>query len=419
MTLPIPDSFCLLPWIHTHVTAQGFRKLCCIDSARASEPGQPHSKSLAEFWNSEEMRDVRRQMLGGTLPSRCLHCSTSNRAISYKDDVLARWPDWVQKAIACTSADGSTALRPFSFDYRSSTCNLKCRTCGPHSSTASEIEARRSQALQELGESVVSWDEAYLARRQTAAKIAREELLAAARAGVVRHLYWAGGEPLLDDTHWTVMLALADSGQAGGVDIAYNTNLTSFSYRGRSVEELWPRFKSVFVQVSVDGLGDAGEYIRTGFRTSSFIRNVNRLSAILLKYSSISIALDLTLTSVGLLHLGDVLRFALDRRLPVTAKLMVPRPINAYMAVEFLPRDVKDDWCRKWMEWIEASGAEALLSRVHATLSVALARESLFTEFAAAHSAHHAAIGAFEASRRDEGKFRILLSVDERLRLAP
>jgi hypothetical protein len=26
-----PDSFCLMPWIHAHVTAQGQRKLCCID----------------------------------------------------------------------------------------------------------------------------------------------------------------------------------------------------------------------------------------------------------------------------------------------------------------------------------------------------------------------------------------------------
>ena len=310
-------------------------------------------QTLDEYWNSEEVRSVRRQMLGGTLPERCSNCSAAgNRALSYKDDMLARWPDEIGRAIASTAADGSTDSKPITFDYRSSTCNLRCRTCGPHSSTSAEIEARRSDRLQQLGEEAQKWDAAYLGRRSAAMENARDDLMKAAGEGRIRHLYWAGGEPLMDETHWEVMGELVRSGEAAHVDVAYNTNLTVFSYRGRNVEDIWPHFKSVFVQASIDGVGEAGEYIRTGFKTEIFARHLQTLLELARRHDRIRVMLDLTLTSVGLLHLGDFLLFAQECDVSVTAKLMVPRKINRYMAVEFLPSDVVDDWCRRWMAWI-------------------------------------------------------------------
>ena len=413
------ESFCLLPWIHAHVSAQGRRKLCCVDVPVADRAEGGPAASLEAYWNSEEVRNVRRQMLGGTLPQRCAHCSnTGNRTLSYKDEVLSRWPEMIEQAIASTADDGSTTLRPVTFDYRTSTCNLRCRICGPHSSTSAEIEARRTIALQELGEHVESWDHAYVERRAAALATARDELMAAARQGRVRHLYWAGGEPLMDTTHWEVMSELAASGEAANVDVAYNTNLTVFSYRGKSVEDVWPCFKSVYVQASVDGVGEAGEYIRTGFRTDIFTRNLDILLEMTGRHARIRAALDLTLTSVGLLHLGDLLRFALERRIHWTAKLMVPRDINRYMAVEFLPWEVRTDWCRKWMAWIEANDRDRLFDTVYSTLELASTRTTPQPGGPASpeRSLYDAqVIGAFEDARHDRGKFRHLLSVDRRL----
>jgi organic radical activating enzyme len=416
----VPDSFCLLPWIHAHVGAQGQRKLCCIDVSRERDPRLALSpvQTLDEYWNSEELKSVRLQMLGGTLPERCINCSdTGNRALSYKDDMLARWPDEIEKAIVSTAPDGSTDLKPITFDYRSSTCNLRCRTCGPHSSTSAEIEARRSERLQQVGEESAKWDDAYLGRRAAAMSNARDDLMEAARERRIRHLYWAGGEPLMDETHWEVMAELVSSGEAANVDVAYNTNLTVSSYRGRKVEDIWPRFKSVFVQASIDGVGEAGEYIRTGFKTELFATHLQHLLELTRRHDHVRAVLDLTLTSVGLLHLGDFLVFAQERDIGVTAKLMVPRKINRYMAVEFLPRDVKDDWCRRWMGWISRNDRTDLFATVDATLDLALSRDTLQPARPDAHQKVFDAevIAAFEEARRDSGTFRRLLSIDPRL----
>ena len=409
----IPKGFCLIPWIHAHVTAQGHRKLCCVDTVNLGNAPSPAQNRLADYWNSEEMKQVRRQMLAGELLPRCSDCSQqSNRAITYRDQMMARWPEWVGPAIAATNADGSTSLEPFTFDYRSSTCNLKCRICGPRYSTTLEMEIRRDPELQKLDRDPTFWDRGYIEARKEAQSIARDELLAAARAGTISHLYWAGGEPLFDETHWIVMNELIGTGHARHIDVAYNTNLTMLKFKGQTVEDIWPHFSHVTVQASVDGLGMAGEYIRSGFRTAHFSENMDALIALARKSPSIDIALDVTLTSFGLLHLGDLLQFAIDRHLKVTAKLMFPRKATNFMAVEFLPQAVKDDWCRRWMDFIIRNDREKLFDTLYEALDVALRRQS-FDAATVAESA--GAIAIFEKARGDQGTHRKLFDVDDRL----
>lgn len=411
--MPLPDSLCLMPWIHAHVDAQGLRGLCCMDMCRFDGP--VHNHSVEDYWNGEEMRGIRRQMISGRLPPRCAACKgDGNRALSLKDEVTARWPDWAEIVVGETAEDGSTTLRPFTFDYRNSVCNLKCRTCGPHSSTTSEAEARAVEAIGAIERDAGRWDQAYRAKRDAGHASARDELVAAARQGRIRQLYWAGGEPLFDATHWEVMNALVEGGHAQHVDVAYNSNLTLLSFKGQGVEELWPRFRSVHVQASVDGLGKAGEYIRSGFRTETFVRHVDSLRDLTRDVPTIRLTLDVTVTSLGLLYLGDLMQFAVERRLVTTAKLMVPRRINYYMAVDALPPEVARDWSDRWMGWILRHDTEGLLGVVYDVLLHHRKRETAPDPALLSQSA--GTIAAFEAARKEAGLFRQLCAVDARLK---
>ena len=97
---------------------------------------------------------------------------------------------------------------------------------------------------------------------------------------------------------------------------------------------------------------------------------------------------------------------------------MVPRKINRYMAVEFLPDDVRQDWCAKWKAWIARNDRTNLFAMVDATLDVALSRDTPQSTGPDAdkRTAFQAeVIAAFEEARRDSGTFRRLLSVDPRL----
>jgi organic radical activating enzyme len=354
-------------------------------------------------------------MLAGTLPARCGQCrGDGNRAQSLKDEVAARWPDQTDIIMQQTDAEGATTLRPYSFDYRSSVCNLKCRICSPTSSTTAEQEARHYPEIGDLETKVATWDRDYRARRGDAMAHARDELLERVRDNEIKHLYWAGGEPLFDETHWAVMSALVAGHHAAGVDVAYNTNLTMLAFKGQTVESIWPHFRSVHVQASVDGIGEAGEYIRSGFNSAVFTRNLDQLIALQASLPSLTISLDITITSLGLLHLGDLLRFALERDLKVSAKLMFPRAVNAHMAVEFLPPAVRDDWCNRWMDWILRNDTWGRMGVVY---------DVLLHSIRAPHAEpdpdrlrqSKAAIRAFENARGDLGTFAHLCAVDRRL----
>ncbi|WP_377292660.1 twitch domain-containing radical SAM protein [Rhizobium sp. SG2393] len=413
-----PSSLCLVPWIHAHVDAQGFRGLCCMDMARRGEAVRRRDESFEAFWNGAPMRAVRRQMLSGALPERCRLCrGDGNRSQSLKDQIAERWPGREPEIIAATDADGATTLRPFTFDYRTSICNLKCRTCGPLSSSSAEAEARQQDAIAAVETEGRSWDAAYRRFRATSVDAARGELLAAVKVGAVRQLYWAGGEPLADETHWSVMLALVESGQADSVDVAYNTNLTLLSHRQRSVETLWPAFRSVHVQASVDGLNAAGTYIRSGFDDAVFRANVETVRALAARFPTIRLTLDVTVTSVGLLHLGPLLEFALEAGIEVTGKFMVPRPVNAYLAVEALPDDVRRQWSEHWMDVILRRDENNRLGALYDLLRHGLTLPGRLDPGWEAAAVE--AIAAFETARQDAGGLRRLMAVDSRLAAFP
>ena len=63
-------SFCLAPWIHSYVSPQGLRQICCVSNNNFGV-----NKSLEEIWNSDEMKDIRLRMIKGEELSVCERCN--------------------------------------------------------------------------------------------------------------------------------------------------------------------------------------------------------------------------------------------------------------------------------------------------------------------------------------------------------
>jgi hypothetical protein len=67
---------------------------------------------------------------------------------------------------------------------------------------------------------------------------------------------------------------------AKNIEIKYATNLTSLGKGKRTIFEYWPSFKSVAVNVSIDGLGNSYEYIRGNASWSELISNIKEIQKI-------------------------------------------------------------------------------------------------------------------------------------------
>ena len=74
------DTFCIHPWSQLRLQSNGTATVCCQFNSGLtviSDDGSPLSlerHSLADIWNSEEMRSIRRAMVDGRTIPGCRQC---------------------------------------------------------------------------------------------------------------------------------------------------------------------------------------------------------------------------------------------------------------------------------------------------------------------------------------------------------
>jgi MoaA/NifB/PqqE/SkfB family radical SAM enzyme len=83
----------------------------------------------------------------------------------------------------------------------------------------------------------------------------------------------------MDPTHYKILDKLKPYGHQ--IEIKYATNGTTLGIsKGRTIHDYWPNFKSVAVNVSIDGLDAVYEYIRGNGDWNEVVQNIKVIQAI-------------------------------------------------------------------------------------------------------------------------------------------
>lgn len=244
-----PDTFCILPWNHLMISADQPVRTCCWGQ---KELGRADRHSLHSVWHSSDLQEIRDTLQANSYHPNCEQCyatealglqslrQKSNRNFS-RDIAQARQ---------------STPGQPPPFDLRyfdlrfSNLCNMRCRTCGHHSSSRWHAD---TQALDP------DYDQPVLIRAGAEPDSVWSQILP--HVSTVERVYFAGGEPLIMQEHWALLTELLAQGRTD-VNIRYNTNFSVMQFRSQTVFDIWPEFESVRVSASLDGEGARAEYIR-------------------------------------------------------------------------------------------------------------------------------------------------------------
>lgn len=265
----------------------GAIKICC----RSQPVGWIQESSLEEIWNGERMQTVRRQILSGERPDVCAPCfdledqgveSLRQRHINgvIPEARINLYPNALDQLT-------ENYTMPFEFPTMeiklNNLCNLKCRMCNPLDSTSWK-----------------DWDEVksfyekennYLV--PTVAKLVRvpgqyigpfdntnnwwndfERLIPH-----FRRVEFAGGEPLMDPQHYKILDMLKPYGK--NIELKYATNGTTLGIsKGRTIHDYWPHFRSIAVNVSIDGIHDVYNYIRSNSNFSEVERNIDEIKSL-------------------------------------------------------------------------------------------------------------------------------------------
>ena len=255
---------------------------CC----RSHPVGFIDKQSLEEIWNNDTMQRIRRQVLNGERPPECEPCfSLEDQGVESLRlrHITGKIPEARVNLYPDTPL---LEVMPFEIPTMelklNNLCNLKCRMCHPMDSTAwndwSEVKdfyKKEGNIMYAIVEEHNLESKPHLDKFQDNPEwwASLEKLLP-----YFRRVEFAGGEPLMDPQHYRILDMLAPYGDQ--IEIKYATNLTTLGKSNRTIWEYWPKFKSVAVNVSIDGIRDSYEYIRGNARWSELINNIRQIQTI-------------------------------------------------------------------------------------------------------------------------------------------
>jgi len=341
-----PDNLCMAPWTHTYLSPQTERRLCCasrepaqnfrqyIDTADGTNEYVP--QTIDEWWNGEHIRRVRRQMLAGELPAECEVCDKKllNTDV-YRDYFWHLFKHKYDDIARTTDDTGYTSMQPVSWDYRfTNLCNFKCRMCGPMLSSSWEAEARMDGKIEPWMETSVKQ-----AIEQFQKDTVEQEFARAVEEHRVEEIYWVGGEPLMYEQHWRYMQRIIELGDGLNVYARYNTNLSRVDYYGCNLyTDILEKIRDWQICASLDGVGEVGEYIRTGLNYNKFIDNFKQG----LEHSKHrrQMRLDFTLTTPGLTQILPIQTLAHELGVDLLVKVTFAFTPDIAMSPLFLTKDI-------------------------------------------------------------------------------
>jgi MoaA/NifB/PqqE/SkfB family radical SAM enzyme len=336
-------TFCMHPFTGLATREDGAIQACC----RSHPIGWIQDNTLEEIWNGAPMRLIRKEVLNGGRPPECEPCfrledqgveSLRQRHIAGKipEARINLYPN----AVAAMNEDYTMPFEIPTMELKlNNLCNLKCRMCHPGDSTSWNDWSEVKEFYK--GEGQVIFDiveEHNLERKPYLDKFddnpnwwnSFEKLLPH-----FRRVEFAGGEPLMDPQHYRILDMLKPYG--ANIEIKYATNGTTLGIsKGRTIHEYWPHFRSVAVNVSIDGIYDVYNYIRGNGNfvdVEENIRDIQRISNISRIVGAVAVQVS------NALILDKMIEHFLDKLGIVFYTNMVQYP--NVLSIQVLPNELK------------------------------------------------------------------------------
>lgn len=346
MPSEIPQTFCVLPWIHRYTDVGGEIQVCCSSSeyqnSIVGEDGHPmsitNSPTSEEVLNSDMMKSVRMDMVNGKWPTFCDRCRLAEEsgASSRRTHENYNFSDRIQDLVTTTEDDGKIPVTVRSFDYRlGNACNLACRMCSPRYSSKWERENNvlgGKPATERRDEGfplpILDWQRTtpWLAELET-------------QLPTLDHIHFAGGEPLISSEMKQALQLCVDSGHAEHIALSYNTNM---AIALEPFFPLWEQFRGVNFTCSIDGFGPMNDFIRHPSIWSEIDQNMRRLDEFMEENRSITASVSCTVQIYNVFSLEPLFRYMLDSfRNIIPVPTLSPLVIPEHLSISILPRRLK------------------------------------------------------------------------------
>jgi len=314
------DSFCHHPWLGLDITPQGEFSVCC--KWQGTRP-----TSWEEYLNSPEIEQVKQQMMAGQRPVACTRCWQEEDAGLQSKRLLDRQHrfhgvPWEQQP-----------LKQLSVAF-GNTCNLACRICDSRSS---------SRWFKEAKELKKTFPTFFVKPHNQFYKQPGFMAILKKMTQAVDTVEFFGGEPFISgiDEQVDLLDHLCDHGPER-IRLDYQTNGTTWP--DERLQQRWPRFKSVNLGFSIDGLGAEFEYNRYPAQWNQVQENLFRMRDLARQSNNLSISITCTVSVFTVASLEEFIKWCLRNSLPKPHLAILHDPY--YYDCRILPMAAKQEICQ-------------------------------------------------------------------------
>lgn len=303
------EPFCVAPFINFYYKGSKFRSLlrpCCESRTDSVD----EIADYQEYWNGEFLQEVRRDMLSNkphNICNRCVAVESSGgfNARKFYKNILKKSEGTKKEKIEFNVKTGNQFGSPLSIDYRGSNlCNLKCRMCHPASSSEIAKEVlTNSESFKRIN---ISTTNSFLYKENKNVNTFINQI----PLKNISRIKFLGGEPLLqEDVYQGLEKVLLESDNPLDVDIAFTTNATNFPKRFTDIIE---KFGRVLMRVSLDGVDETYEYVRTNGDWKTIKDNCIKMFEKNYSKHRVSMGFSFVIQAYNAFNIIDILEFCMD-----------------------------------------------------------------------------------------------------------
>ena len=301
-------TFCPLPWNHISANTSGCGRVCCegfelLKNDQGKNTLWKETNGLYSYFNSEDYKKIRRQMLNGERPKHCVHCfnQEDHGVKSVRMQYIDGYKSDIEEMTKNTNQDGSIDKPKITYVDMSigNKCNLKCRMCSPG------VSYIIGKDWQKMG---IDYDEANCKRILEDKWYASSNTFRILKEALphIRVIFTAGGEPMIIKEHLKMLEMIIEEGHAGHILLRYNSNQTLIPER---IVSLWKYFEKIVFNCSVEASGFVNDYIRYPSKWENLEKNIYFLDKLSTEQTNLEVYIHTTLQAYNIAHIPALLKY--------------------------------------------------------------------------------------------------------------
>jgi hypothetical protein len=346
------DNFCSSPWFHIRIDPAGNYLPCRWgDQWEAlANPTQCNINNtiLSEYMNSDQMSQLRLQLLNGEVPKICKSCKYEEQ----HNKVNGRQRQLLKSAINLNTFEKSICASPHYTLFEHSlnnqghtdylptdlqidlgtTCNGACIMCSPkYSSKLAADYVKLNQIDPRLFvevPSVKNWTDDPVLIERFINDISEIKNL--------KYIHFIGGETLYLKSFYTICNKLIELDLAKNISMGTTTNCSIYS---DELEYIIKKFNHVHIGLSVECIHKLNDYVRWPAEIDTVVSNLEKFIA-LREQTGIHLSLRITPNVFTVFHLDTIFEFMIKHQITAESCDILREP--TCLKIELLPKELAE-----------------------------------------------------------------------------